>query len=444
MPSTYGRDRVPSPESPAYAAKRLRRGLAVARADCKASGRGRIPKPDLPSHVLRTLGATIGVLTLASAAVAQPPSFVSPEIGPDRTITLRYFAPSAKQVTVNGELDGKPHPLTRGADGVWSTTVGPLAPDIYTYAFTVDGVTALDPRNANTKLGYGMFGAVSVVEVPGDGPQFYDAKPVPHGEVRIRPYESKSLGLSRTVWVYTPPGYDEGKDYPVLYLLHGAGDVESGWVLIGRANLILDNLIAEKKARPMVVVMPLGHTIQSFWTGPAKSVPDQVSRLMGGGGSLDAVLTAMMSGDEKDGLSPFWRDPTADVMPMIERIYKVSKKADDRAIVGLSMGGGHSINLAFARPELFRYVGLLSPAANGRIDQLYPKTFGNVGALNKQFKLLWLGVGKDDGLTGPGDKALHETLTKHGVTHTFQLSDGRHEWTVWRHHLNELAPLLFR
>jgi enterochelin esterase-like enzyme len=112
--------------------------------------------------------------------------------------------------------------------------------------------------------------------------------------------------------------------------------------------------------------------------------------------------------------------------------------------VGLSMGGGHSINLAFARPELFRYVGLLSPAANGRIDQLYPKTFGNVGALNKQFKLLWLGVGKDDGLTGPGDRALDETLTKHGVTHTFQLSDGRHEWTVWRHHLNELAPLLFR
>jgi enterochelin esterase-like enzyme len=394
--------------------------------------------------VLRSCCAAIGVLTLSSTAIAQPPAFVSPEIGPDRTITVRYFAPAAKQVTVNGELDGKPHTLTRGADGVWSATVGPLAPDIYTYAFNVDGVTALDPRNANTKLGYGMFGAVSVVQVPGDGPQFYDARPVPHGEVRIRPYESKSLGLSRTVWVYTPPGYDEGKDYPVLYLLHGAGDVESGWVLIGRANLILDNLIAEKKARPMVVVMPLGHTIQSFWTGPAKSVPDQLSRLMGRGGSLDAVLTAMMSGDEKDGLSPFGRDLTTDVMALIERTYKVSKKADDRAVVGLSMGGGHSINLAFARPELFRYVGLLSPAATGQIDQLYPKAFSDVGALNKQFKLLWLGVGKDDTLTGPGDKALHEAFTRLGVTHTFELTDGRHEWTVWRHHLNELAPLLFR
>jgi enterochelin esterase-like enzyme len=441
---TSRRDSGASPESPAYAAKRLRVGRAVARVGCAASEGGRVPNPDLRSSVLRTLGAAIGVLTLTSAAVAQPPAVVSPELGPDRTITLRYFAPAAKQVTVNGELDGKPHTLTRGADGVWSTTVGPFAPDIYTYAFNVDGVTALDPRNANTKLGYGMFGAVSVVEVPGDGPQFYDAKPVPHGEVRIRPYESKSLGLSRTVWVYTPPGYDAGKDYPVLYLLHGAGDVESGWVLIGRANLILDNLIAEKKARPMVVVMPLGHTIQSFWTGPAKSVPAPVSRLMGGGASLDQILTAMMSGDEKDGLSPFGRDLTADVMPLIERIYKVSKKADDRAVAGLSMGGGHTINLAFARPELFRYVGLMSPAATGQIDQLYPKAFSNVDALNKQFKLLWLAVGKDDTLTGPGDKALHETLTSRGVTHTFQLSEGRHEWTVWRHHLNELAPLLFR
>ena len=140
-----------------------------------------------------------------------------------------------------GELDGKPHPLTRGDDGVWSVTIGPLAPDIYTYAFNVDGVTALDPLNANTKYGYGRFGAVSVVQVPGDGPQFYDVKPVPHGEVRIRPYVSKTLGVSRTAWVYTPPNYDKGSNFPVLYLLHGAGDIESGWTMIGRANNIIDN-----------------------------------------------------------------------------------------------------------------------------------------------------------------------------------------------------------
>jgi enterochelin esterase-like enzyme len=390
------------------------------------------------------LGALLAGITSTAPLAAQPPAFASPEVGADHTITFRFFGPAAKEVTVAGELDGKPHPMTKDARGVWTAVVGPLAPDIYTYAFNVDGASVLDPKDANTKIGYGMFGAVSVVQVPGDGPQFYDAKPVPHGEVRIRPYESHALGVSRTVWVYTPPGYETGKGFPVLYLLHGAGDVESGWTLIGRANLILDNLIADKKARPMVVVMPLGHTIQSFWAGAAKSVPGAVSRLMEHAGSLDDILTAMMSGDEKDALSSFGRDLTTDVMPMIEQTYKVSKKADDRAIAGLSMGGGQSINLAFARPELFRYVALMSPAANGQLEQLYPKAFANTDTLNRQFKLFWVGVGKDDTLTGPGDKAFDAALTKIGVKHLFTLSEGRHEWSVWRHNLNDIAPLLFR
>lgn len=386
----------------------------------------------------------IALLTAARVQAQAPPSFVSPQVNADRSITLRLFAPNAKAVSVAGELDGKPHPLIRGTDGVWSVTVGPFAPDIYTYAFTVDGVTALDPRNANTKYGYGSFGAVSVVEVPGDGPQFYDAQPVPHGEVRIVPYVSKTLNVSRTVWVYTPPGYEQGRDYPVLYLLHGAGDVESGWTMIGRANIILDNLIAQKNARAMVVVMPLGHTIQSFWTGPAKSVPDPVSQVMGKGASLAEIIATMMSGDGKGGLSPFARDLVDDVMPLVERGYKVSRRADDRAIAGLSMGGGQTINLAFAKPELFRYVVLMSPAASGRIGEYYAERMQHPEPLNKQFKMLWLGVGKDDTLTGPGDRELDAALTRAGVTHTFVLSDGRHEWTVWRHYLKDVAPLLFR
>ena len=374
-----------------------------------------------------------------------PPSFVSPQVNADRTIALRLFAPGAKEIVATGELgDGKPHPLTKGADGVWSVTIGPLAPDIYTYAFNVDGVSALDPRNANTKYGYGVFGAASVVEVPGDGPQFYDLQAVPHGDVRIRPYASKVLGVSRTVWVYTPPGYEEGSNYPVLYLLHGAGDIESGWTMIGRANVILDNLIAQKKAKPMVVVMPLGHTIQSFWTGPAKSAPDPVSDTMARGASLDEIIATMMSGDGKGGLSPFARDLVDDVMPMVEKAYKVSRRPDDRAVAGLSMGGGQTINLAFARPDLFRYVVLMSPAASGRVGQYYGDVLKKPETLNKQFKLFWLGVGKDDTLTGPGDKDFEAALKVAGVTHTFVVSEGRHEWTVWRHYLNDVAPLLFR
>jgi enterochelin esterase family protein len=367
----------------------------------------------------------------------------SPEVSNDGRITFRLFAPSAQKVSVAGELDGQPHALTKGADGVWSVTVGPLPPDIYTYAFNVDGISALDPRNANTKYGYGRFGPVSIVQVPGTGPQFYDVKSVAHGQVRIQPYVSKTLGVSRTVWIYTPPGYEQGRDFPVLYLLHGAGDIESGWTMIGRANTILDNLIAEKSARPMVVVMPLGHTIQSFWTGPAKSVPDPVSAKLAGG-TLDDILAAMMSGDGNGGLSPFGRDLVEEVMPMVESAYKVSRRPDDRAIAGLSMGGGQSINLAFARPELFRYVALMSPAANGRVADVYPAIFKDPSRLNRQFKLLWVGVGKDDGLTGPGDHAFVEALKKAGITHTFQVREGRHEWTVWRHQLREIAPLLFK
>jgi enterochelin esterase-like enzyme len=393
---------------------------------------------------MRRLVAVIGlgIISVAVGGAQGPAPVVSPEVS-NGSITLRYRAPNAKEIVVAGELDGKPHPMTRGSDGVWSVTIGPLPPDIYTYAFTVDGVTALDPQNANTKLGYGTFGAVSVVQVPGDGPQFYDSRPVPHGEVRIRPYESKSLGVSRTMWVYTPPGYEQGKDYPVLYLLHGAGDVESGWTLIGRANLILDNLIADKKATPMVVVMPLGHAIQSFWTGPSKVLPDPVSEEFARGG-LDAVITAMMAGDGKGGLSPVTRDLVEDVMPEVERTFKVAKTPARRAIAGLSMGGGQTLNVAFSRPELFHYVAIMSGAVSARAEQIYPKFLGDAAAVNKAFKLLWVGVGKDDTLTGPGDRAFEAMLTSRGITHTNRVIEGRHEWTVWRRNLNEIATLVFK
>ncbi len=359
-------------------------------------------------------------------------SVSSPEVSADRSITFRYSAPNAQQVTVSGELDGKSYPMTKDANGIWSMKVGPLPPDIYTYSFNVDGVVALDPRNANTKYGYGGFGAVSVVEVPGDGPQFYDVKPVPHGVVRIQPYESKSLGVNRTAWIYTPPGYDKGGNYPVLYLIHGGGDIESGWTFIGRANNIMDNLIAEGKAKPMVVVMPLGHTIQSFWTGPAKNatIAGGTGGGRGGAGGAQAV-------------GAFGKDLLEDVMPLVEKEYKVSTKADDRAIAGLSMGGGLTMNVGFNRMELFRYIGIMSSGGQNA-DVSYPEFFKDPDATNKQLKLLWIAVGKDDSLASGGSKALDELLTSKGIAHTYRVTEGRHEWTVWRHHLNEFAPLLFK
>jgi enterochelin esterase family protein len=165
---------------------------------------------------------------------------------------------------------------------------------------------------------------------------------------------------------------------------------------------------------------------------------------MDAGASLDDIIATMMSGDGKGALSPFGKDLIQDVMPMVEQTYKVSRRPEDRAIAGLSMGGGQTINVAFSRPELFRYVALMSAAASGRVSQFYPDLLKNADRVNKQFKLFWIGVGKDDGLTGPGDKTFVEALTRHGVRHTFVVTPGRHEWTVWRHHLQDLAPLLFR
>jgi enterochelin esterase family protein len=165
---------------------------------------------------------------------------------------------------------------------------------------------------------------------------------------------------------------------------------------------------------------------------------------VGRGSSLDDIIASMMSGDGKGGLSLFARDLVDDIMPMIHRTYKVSRRADDRAIAGLSMGGGQTVNVAFSKPELFRYVVLMSPAANGRVDQFYADLLKNPETINKQLKLFWIGVGRDDTLTGPGDRAFAQALDKYGVKHTFVETEGRHEWTVWRQYLNSVLPLLFK
>lgn len=381
-----------------------------------------------------TQGGTAGAAGNVQAAV--PPQaatvVVSPELSPDGKITFRLLAPNAQAVIVSGELDGKDHPMTKDKDGLWSVTVGPLVPDIYTYSFKVDGLSVLDPRNANTKYGYGSFGAVSIVQVPGDGPQFYDVRSVPHGVVQIRPYESKSLGVARTAWIYTPPGYEAGKEYPVLYLFHGGGDIESGWTLIGRANNIFDNLIAEGKIKPMVVVMPLGQSIQSFWTGPAKRAVSTGAATTPGSGTP----TTQLSGSVEN-------DLLYDLMPLVEKEYKVSTKPEERAIAGLSMGGRLTMNIGFNHTDLFHSIIIMS-SGSATADVTYPDFFSNPKAVNDKLKLLWVAVGQDDALALNSSKSLDATLTAKGIKHTFRVTEGRHEWTVWRHHLYEFAPLLFK
>jgi enterochelin esterase family protein len=380
----------------------------------------------------------------------QGPVVVSPEVHADRSVTLRIYAPKATEINVTGEiLNGTPpKPMVKGDDGIWTVTMPAVPPDVYTYAFNIDGVNTTDPRNPWVKL-VSSTGLASQVQIPGDGLQFWDSKPVPHGLLQIMTYESKATGATRQAYVYTPPDYNRSSTrYPVLYLLHGGGDLDPGWSMTGRAHIILDNLIAEKKARPMVVVMPLARGGGSLGVGPSGMAPGFAAagnvapgagrggRGAGGAPPPPPVTPAP--------LGAFAQDFVGDLMPAVEKTFRVSTRPEDRAIGGLSAGGAATINTSFSRPDLFRYIIIMSAGGGQNLEASYPKFFGNGAAAAKQMKLIWVAVGSDD-FALAGTKAIDELLTKHGVKHEFTIDPGyRHEWRLWRQHLHVFAPLLFQ
>ena len=381
--------------------------------------------------------ASFAVLITAVVSGQAPPAVRSPEVHADRTVTFRLRAPAASGVELVGEvMQGKgPHAMTKGADGVWSVTIGPLPPEIWIYNFRVQGVELPDPSNISLMpRAAGAANTSSFVEVPGDGPAFYDARPVPHGDVRMVMYESKAMGVNRYVWVYTPPGYDRsGARYPVYYLLHGNGETQSGWVANGRANIILDNLIADKSAPPMIVVMPHGHAIQSASVGPFAPVAP-----VGQPGWRNFTL--------------FTHDLLEQVIPYVERNYRVSADADHRAIGGLSMGGFQAIEIGLAHPELFRYVlaysggfGDLGPQPSAtpiETQSPWKEALANP-ATKKNLTLLFLGAGRQEtGMVAPGQR-LVRLFKEQGVNARWSDYPGGHVFSVWRNLLHETAPLLF-
>ena len=381
----------------------------------------------------------------------QGPQVVSPQVNADRSVTVRVLAPKATEITVTGEIlnGAQPKAMTKGDEGIWIATLGPVPPDVYTYAFNIDGVNTTDPRNPWVKL-VSATGLASQVQVPGDGPQYYDSKPVPHGLVQIMTYESKATGATRQAYVYTPPDYTRTTaKYPVFYLLHGGGDLDPGWVMTGRANIIMDNLLAEKKAVPMIVVMPLARGGGSLGIGPAGMSPGiaAAGNVVPGAGRGAAPGTAAAGtpqpAAEPAPLQPFAQDFISDLMPAVERTFRVSARPEDRGIGGLSAGGAATVNTAFSRPDLFRYVVILSAGAPQNVEQLYPKFFANGAAGARQMKLIWLAAGDEDFALN-GTKTLDDVLTKTGIKHSFKITQGRHEWRLWRPHLYEFAQLLFR
>lgn len=353
-------------------------------------------------------------------------ALLSPEVHADRTVTLRLRAPNATQVEVAGEIMQAKAPIamTKSEDGVWTATLGPLPPEIWVYNFRVQGVDVADPSNPAIKPVPPGFAMSSFVEVPGDTPAFYDSRPVPHGEVRMVLYESRTMGVTRWVWIYTPPNYDKsGAKYPVLYLLHGNGEAQNGWVMNGRANIILDNLIADKKAQPMIVVMPQGHALQGANVGP-------LVRLTG--------ETEMFS-------KRFPQDLLQEVIPLVERNYRVYTDADQRAIAGLSMGGGQALSIGLARTDLFHYVLGFSGAVGGpfmNAETEFGEALSKPEVLNSRLRLLWVSCGKQDFLY-PANRQFVDMLKGKGVNVLFRETEGSHVWSVWRNYLNETAPMLF-
>jgi enterochelin esterase family protein len=352
-------------------------------------------------------------------------ALVSPEVHVDRRVTLRFRAIEATAVQVTGEItQGKgPQPMIKDGEGLWTITLGPLPPEIWSYNFRVQGVDVTDPSNPAVKPTPPGQAMSSFVEVPGDASAFYDSKAVPHGEVRMMLYESKAMGVTRWLWVYTPPDYDRSKvRYPVLYLLHGNGEAQNGWVMNGRANIILDNAIAEGAAKPMIVVMPQGHALQGANVGPLERIAGETSMF-----------------------SPrFPRDLLDDVIPLVERTYRVESGARQRAIAGLSMGGGQALSIGLAHHETFSYVLGFSAAVGGQMgnaDDVY-KAIDAKGAA-KKFRLVWVSCGRQDFLF-ENNKQFVAGLSARGVPVTYRETEGAHVWGVWRHNLRDVLPLLFQ
>jgi enterochelin esterase family protein len=342
----------------------------------------------------------------------------SPEVHPDRTVTFRLTAPKAVEAAVSGEFMKGTKTMAKDEKGVWSVTIGPIEPEIYNYNFIIDGVRTIDPGNPNVKSGSTPSTIASILEVRADRPAFYDGQPVAHGDIHTHWYHSKATGTLRRLTVYTPPMYDATAQarYPVLYLFHGANADETAWTRLGQVNLILDNLLAARKAKPFLVVMPFGY-----------GLPPGTPRT--GGVTSEELFT---------------RDLIEDVIPLVQSRYRASPDRAQRAIAGLSMGGGQALSIGLNHLELFSYVaGFSSGLRPAEFEKIYAAAAAKPKDVNQALRLLWIGCGTDDGAMA-NNRALTKFLAQHDIKYTFRESEGAHTWMVWRRYLNEIAPLLFQ
>jgi enterochelin esterase-like enzyme len=350
------------------------------------------------------------------------PSFASTWINPGHSVTFRYRDPDTKAVLCSIENVAKPLAMAKDAEGVWTITSAPLPPGIYRYHFEINGISFLDP--ANPVISNSLMRPANMVTVPGDGPQLWDATDVPHGTVHHHTYTTSVVqglpGNQNDYYVYTPPSYDPGKPYPVLYLLHGWTDSAYGWLYNGRANLILDNLLAQGKIKPMIVVMPLGYGDLAFIYSPIDVWHDPPSI----DHNTELYTKALLS----------------EVMPRVDSGYNISKDRGDHAIAGLSMGGLEAVTIGLAHTDYFASVIGLSAA----VQQLdFQKQFADLDPKRANLRLLWIACGTEDGLISP-NRRLVAFLKEKNMPVTQVEIPGLHTWLVWRDNLIHFAPLLFQ
>lgn len=386
-----------------------------------------------------TVALLIGVTMFAQQALWGSAPVVSPEIHGNNTVTFRFKAPKAVRVQLTGDFlpvqkNAKFEApgivdLKEGQEGVWEyTTPEPLKPELYSYSFIVDGLRVNDP--ANVYLIRDVSTLTNIFIIGGDRADFYKVNPVPHGTVSRVWYDSPALGLERRMTVYTPAGYETGgKRYPVLYLLHGMGGDEEAWISLGRTAQILDNLIAQGKAKPMIVVMPNGNASQE--AAPGESSRGMVPPTM--------QLPKTMEGS--------YEQAFPEIVKFIDKNYRTIKSKSGRAIAGLSMGGFHSLHISKQYPDMFNYVGLFSAAIMPNKEASSPIYENMEGKLKVQFDknpaLYWIAIGKTDFLYKANEE-YRKLLDKKGYKYTYYESDEGHIWRNWRIYLTEFVPMLFR
>ena len=392
--------------------------------------------------ILITSMLFVGIESYSQEALFGGANIVSPEIHSDQTVTFRFmsatadsvqvtgdFLPTVKVTTPMGEMDGPGKAaLTKGEDGIWTYTTDELAPELYSYSFIVDGMTTTDPNNPFVIRDVASLTNIFIV---GEGQaSLYRVNDIPHGTVAKRWYESPGLKMDRRLTIYTPPGYEKSNEnFPVLYLLHGAGGDEEAWMDLGRTSQIMDNLIAQKKAKPMIVVMPNGNISQDAAPGM---------------GSDGYYKPQFMAPQTMDGT---YEANFMDIIKFVEENYQVKADKEHRAIAGLSMGGFHSYHISRFYPNTFDYVGLFSAALMPREDAT-GKVYTDIDAgLKKQmengYKLYWIGIGKTDFLYKSNEE-YRKKLDAMGMPYEYVETSGGHIWRNWRIYLSQFVPKLFR